>query len=65
MPSKRGLGIKNSWKYEKDLMIIFNLNLDINNISNVSDFIYIQLGNNRLIYLKRNFKKGIAKKKSA
>ena len=46
-------------------MIIFNLNLDINNISNVSDFIYIQLGNNRLIYLKRNFKKGIAKKKSA
>ena len=24
MPSKRGLGIKNSWKYEKDLMIILN-----------------------------------------
>jgi len=32
------LGIKNSWKYEKDLMILFNLNKILISILRLSNF---------------------------
>ena len=52
-------GIKNSWKYEKDLMIIFNLKQVFHTISKKRDLLFRQVGR---IKRKNIYKKVLQKK---